>query len=88
MLHVLCRIFSQSREIEVYLSLLLNLGMSVLRTGGETLSAAVKLVKENGLSGYDAIYGANAKLVGGIWLTADREAHQKIAALNISGCLV
>ncbi len=87
MLHVLCRIFSDAGEIEDYVSSLLDLGINVLRTGKETLLLAITFAKKNGLSGYDAIYAANAKLVKGVWLTADQQAHRKIASLNFSRCL-
>lgn len=87
MLHVLCKIFSDSREIIEYLSTLQDLGMSVLHTGRKTLALAASLAKKHGLSGYDSIYAANAKLTQGLWLTADKKAHKKISSLKISQCL-
>lgn len=87
MIHVLCKIFDDAEVIIGYLSFLQDLGMTLMPMDSDTSSLAVTIVKKHGLSGYDSIYAANAKLVEGIWLTADKKAHQKISSLNISKCL-
>lgn len=84
MLHVLCKIFFDSEQIIEYLLLLQDLGMNLLPTGRNTLALAASMAKKNNLSGYDAIYAANAKLTKGVWITADRKAHKKISPLKIS----
>jgi len=40
-----------------------------------------------GLTGYDACYAALADEVGGLWLTFDKKAHEKIAHEQVSCCI-
>lgn len=47
----------------------------------------IRVFQKKGLSGYDASYVALAKILGGIWVTFDQKAHQKIAALRLSKLL-
>lgn len=83
-LAVLCRRIREEARVRRTLEILQNLGWRRLGNGSELLAAAVNLAKERGLSGYDAIYAACAKLTGGVWLTADERAHKKITSLRIS----
>ncbi len=87
MLAVLCRLLKDPIEITGHLGLLQDLGLVRLGNGRDTLSLAAELAKKFRLSGYDAIYAANAKLIKGTWLTADSRAHKKIANLRISRLL-
>lgn len=87
MLSVLCRILADPKEISEYLDALQDLGLTRLGNGRETMSEAVRFAKKFRLSGYDAIYLANAKLVRGIWITADEAAHRKIHRLKLSRAL-
>lgn len=87
MLSVFCRLLSEAQLIEDYLNALQDLGMARLGNGRQALSEAIALAKNFGLTGYDAIYAANAKLVNGLWLTADAAAHRKIAKLGVSHLL-
>ncbi|MBI2059655.1 MAG: type II toxin-antitoxin system VapC family toxin [Nitrospirae bacterium] len=45
---------------------------------------AVGLSIAHGLSGYDAAYVALARLTESLWITADRKAHERVAALGLS----
>jgi predicted nucleic acid-binding protein len=51
------------------------------------LASDIRKFQTLGLSGYDSAYLAVASLVGGIWLTADKKAHNKVSALGISRML-
>lgn len=84
MLSVLCRLLGDPPQIQGFMNDLQDLGFARLGNGRETISEAVLLGKKFKLSGYDAIYAANAKLTQGIWITADGEAHKKIASLQLS----
>ena len=84
MLAVFCRLLTDSAQIQDYLNTLQDLGMERLGNGRATLTTAAELAKQFHLSGYDAIYVANAKLVEGVWITADAAAHRKIASLKLS----
>lgn len=81
---VLCRLFSHTDEICDYIDILQNLGWQRLGNGHNCLRLAVKLAMLHNLTGYDAIYAANASLTNGTWLTADAKAHKAIAELKIS----
>lgn len=87
MLSTFCRLLDKAPKIHEYLDLIQNLGLTRLGNGREALAAAATLAKEHALSGYDAIYAANAQLVRGIWITADGVAHRKISRLGISQLL-
>lgn len=87
MLAVLCRLLSQAKLIAQYMQDLQELGLSRLGNGRQTIAEAVRLAKEFRLSGYDAIYAANALLVQGVWITADRVAHKKLRSNGISRLL-
>ncbi|MFM7142039.1 MAG: type II toxin-antitoxin system VapC family toxin [Alphaproteobacteria bacterium] len=85
MLAVLARLVGdEPRSLQGYLDALQDLGFERVGNGRELLAAAVRLACDHGLSGYDAIYAASARLVGGHWLTADAKAHKKIQRLRIS----
>lgn len=87
MLNVFCKAFSSAAEVYDNLITLHEFGMRFLPTGRNTLSQAAYLAKNYGLSGYDSIYAANAKLTGGKWITADERSHKKIQKLKISSLL-
>ena len=85
MLAVLARLVGDKpRALQSYLDALQDLGFERVGNGRELLAAAATLACEHGLSGYDAIHAASARLVGGHWLTADAKAHRKIQRLRIS----
>lgn len=84
MLSAFCKILDDARRIREYMDILQDLGLARLGNGRELLSLAASMAKEYGITGCDVIYTANAKLVGGVWLTADWRAHKKIARLHIS----
>jgi predicted nucleic acid-binding protein len=42
---------------------------------------------EKGLTGYDAVYAALARELGGLWLTYDAKAHRAIRSENVSRLL-
>lgn|SRR3989338_1957734 len=87
MLAVLCRIERETKKVQRHLYLLENLGLERVGNGSELLSLAAELSLTHGLTGYDAIYAATAKLLGGVWITADVKAHKRIAHLQISSVL-
>ncbi|MBF0105200.1 MAG: type II toxin-antitoxin system VapC family toxin [Deltaproteobacteria bacterium] len=84
MLSVLCRLLNDAKAINTYMKALQELGLMCLSLGAKTVSTAVELAKKYNLGGYDAIYVANAKLTGGVWLTADHRAHSRIVNLGLS----
>lgn len=84
MLSVFCRLVPSAEGVIEYISLLQGLGMARFPNGSKTLETAAHLAKKCNLSGYDAIYAANARLVNGIWITADKKAHRKLAPLKLS----
>ena len=53
----------------------------------EELAVQANVYVKSGLTGYDACYAALAKMLGGIWLTFDKNAHDQIRQYKIS-CLV
>jgi predicted nucleic acid-binding protein len=61
-----------------------DLGFERIGNGRELLACSVDLACRYGLTGYDALYVASAKLTRGLWLTADARAHQKIQRLRLS----
>lgn len=87
MFSVFCRLLSKSQPILDYLQALQNLGMIRLGNGMEMFEVAIDLATRFHLSGYDAVYAANATLVKGVWITADAKAHRKIERLGISRLL-
>lgn len=84
MLHVLCRLFSDSREAKECIEILEQMGIERIGLGHELLARAADLAGKHGVSGYDAIYAACAQLAGGKWLTFDERAHHKLEKLKIS----
>lgn len=84
MLAVLCRIEKEAKKVQRHLYLLENLGFERVGNGSELLALAAQLSSEHNLTGYDAIYAATAKLLNGLWVTADARAHQRIRSLGIS----
>lgn len=87
MLHVFCKILNDDAQIQNYLSLLQDLGFYRLGNDKKLLNKAVFYAKKYGLSGYDAVYVANADLIKGIWITADQKAHKKVISRKLSRLL-
>lgn len=84
MLSVLCRKTDLSDAIEAILSELTDLVRARFSLDVELVRETVRIVADCGLSGYDAVYVALARRVGGVWLTADRRAHERVAPLGLS----
>lgn len=84
-LSVLCRATGASvEEKQDYLHQLELLGFHRVGNGHELLSLAVKLAHQWNLTGYDAIYVATAKLLGGTWLSADEKAVKRVKEHGLS----
>ncbi len=60
------------------LQTVIDLGFQILPTAGGFLLKASALACEYGISVYDSIYVVTAKEVGGVWLTADKEAARRL----------
>lgn len=85
MLAVLARLLGDdSAALRGYLDALQDLGFERIGNGRELLALAADLACKHGLTGYDSIYAASARLVGGHWVTADVRVHKKIQRLRIS----
>lgn len=87
MFAVFCRLINDEQKIKNYIYLLENLGFQRIGNGPELLRTAADIAVNYKLTGYDAIYAASAKLINGIWLTADIKAHKRVANLRISASL-
>ena len=87
MLAAFCQVLGDPEKIQDYMGTIQDLGFVRLGNGREVLSEAILLAKRYRLTGYDAVYAANARLMGGIWVTADESAHRKIETLRISRLL-
>lgn len=87
MLSVFCKLTNNELDIKGYLRDLQDLGFYRIGNGYELLTTAVEIAVQFKLSGYDAIYAACAKLMKGIWITADNKTHSRIASLKISESL-
>jgi len=66
------------------LSRLARLGLRRVRLDDRLLRRATHLAYERRLGGYDACFAALAMDLGGVWLTFDRAAHQRLAALGVA----
>lgn len=84
MLSIFCRIVPSAETAVEYLNVLQDLGIARLGNGRKTLEEAARISKKFNISGYDSLYVANACLVDGLWITADKKAHLKLAPLKIS----
>ena len=51
------------------------------------LQRLTRAYQKRGLSGYDGAYAALAEYIGGVWVTADKVAHKKVASLSVSALL-
>lgn len=87
MLSVLSKMTESEEQLKKLLGILEDLGLARLGLGHETLARAAELAYSWGLSACDAVYAATADMLGGLWLTADARAHEKIASLGISRLL-
>ena len=81
---VLCRRMHQARDAYAALSRLARLGLRRVRLDDRLLRRATQLVYDHKVGGYDACFAALAMDLGGVWLTLDRAAHGRLAALGIS----
>jgi predicted nucleic acid-binding protein len=52
-----------------------------------SLFIELRFFQDQGLSGYDASYAALAKILKGVWITADSKAHRKIERWKCSELL-
>jgi len=84
MLAVLACLQKDEVELRGLLDALQDLGLERIGNGRDLLAVAAALACTYGLTGYDAIYGASAQLVGGCWWTADEKAHHRIRKLRLS----
>jgi predicted nucleic acid-binding protein len=64
----------------------LGLGIPRFSMTGELWETSRPFLKK-GLSGYDAVYAALAKMLKGRWLTYDRRTYKKIAGENVCALL-
>ena len=87
MMSVLTRLLSDQADADQTIVDLFDLGMTQIRAGAKLLKEASAIARACKLSGYDAMYAASARSLEGIWLTADRKAHEKAAALGLSQVL-
>jgi predicted nucleic acid-binding protein len=81
---VLCRRMRQARDVTQALDRANRLGMRRVRLDDRLVRRAARLAFDHRLGGYDACYAALALELRGEWLTFDRAAHDRIAALGIS----
>jgi predicted nucleic acid-binding protein len=81
---VLCRKLASAVDVGAALRNLWRLGMRCLPWEPEVAELAAEVAFRFRISGYDATYLAAAQLTGGVWLTFDRKAHQRVASLGLS----
>ena len=74
-------------EIQSHMSSLQQLGLRRIENGGALIAEAIRIAVKSGITGYDAIYAASAKLTGGSWITADKAAHSKLKGFSVSEVL-
>lgn len=85
MLAVLTRLAgADAAAVRDHLDALQDLGLERVGNGREVLACAADLACAAGVTGYDAIYAATAKLMHGSWLTADARAHDRLRHLRLS----
>lgn len=87
MLSVLSRLIASLPLLEELMSSLEQLGLARIAHGHEILMKACEFTRTYSLSAYDALYGATADLTNATWVTADKQAHEKIEHLGISRLL-
>ena len=87
MMSVLSRIEKDVTKLQNYLTDLEDLGIARIGIGHSILMDSAAIALKTKISGYEAFYAATAKAIGGIWITADRKAHEKVASLKISRLL-
>lgn len=84
LLAVLCRRLRQARDVAAALDRTSRLGLRRVRLDGKMTSRAARLAFDYRIGGYDACYVALALELRGVWVTFDRAAHDRIAALEAS----
>ena len=87
MLSVLCRLLDSPAQVVDYMNALQDLGLHRIGNGRELLTAAAALAKKHSIPGYDAVYAACAKLTNGVWITADKSAHDRLSSTRLSTVL-
>jgi predicted nucleic acid-binding protein len=85
MLAVRCRLLENPAEVVDYMNALQDLGLHRIGNGRELLAAG--LAKSHSITGYAAVYAACAKLTGGLWITADRAAWERLASTGLTRAL-
>ena len=83
-LAVLCRRMRQASDAYAAYSRLVRLGLRRIRMDDRLARRAARLAYDCRVSGYDACYAALAHELGGVWLTFDRAAHDRVAKLGIA----
>jgi predicted nucleic acid-binding protein len=78
MSHIFCKVFEDTDRVQESISILETLGFERVGFGHELLQMAAELAVKYQLSGYDSIYLATAKLLGGQWYTFDQQAAKKV----------
>jgi predicted nucleic acid-binding protein len=81
---VLCRLHPHGADVFLK-GMMPVVNCGILRypmTAGLAKKASAFIAK--GLTGYDACYAALAKELGGVWLTFDEKAHQRIKTSRVS----
>lgn len=81
---VLCRKLAAASEVGSALRHLWSLGIRCVPWEPRVAELAAELAFRFRVSGYDATYLAAAQMTGGVWLTLDRKAHERVASLGLS----
>lgn len=76
---MLARTHADVQTLRTCISHLEDLGFHRIGNGHELLQEAARLAVAWRLTGCDAVYVAAAKLLGGQWLTADRQTAKRIS---------
>lgn len=84
MLTVLCRRMRQAADARGAYRRLVRLGLRRVRPDDRLAGRATRLAYQCRLSGYDACYVALAAEFGGVWLTFDKAAHDRVARLGLA----
>jgi predicted nucleic acid-binding protein len=81
---VLCRRMRQARDVTAALDRVSRLGLRRVRLDERLVRRAARMAFAYRLGGHDACYAALAAELGGEWVTFDRAAHERVAALGVS----
>ena len=78
----LCRRSRKSKDVQEDLRALWGLAVPVVQPDETLLSLATEIAFAYRVTAYDAAYVALAKHLGGSWLTFDKPAYRRVAALR------